>query len=239
MWIALCKFSTRWTRSSRSAWRGSGFPSSSTAKAMRNSIVTSFAEASLAVTQSSPALVCDEGVIATSFGLRYGETYWLLRISNAGKPWSSYSPGLLVTERTMAALHLQGVRRFDLSVGNHEYKRRFGARAASADRCQRCSCLGVVCPTPCAITLRRAFAAIRGSRPLRPARWAGPSLTRRVAPLRCSRHNETGRGTRETGSGNATAASAPARVAGSSARSRNFESHPLRSCTPIWGGIPE
>ncbi len=73
------------------------------------------------------ALVCDEGVVATSFGLRYGATYWLLRISNAGKSWSSYSPGLLVTERTMAALHQQGVRRFDLSVGNHDYKRRFGA----------------------------------------------------------------------------------------------------------------
>jgi CelD/BcsL family acetyltransferase involved in cellulose biosynthesis len=34
---------------------------------------------------------------------------------------------LLVIERTMAALHQQGVRRFDLSVGNYEYKRRFGA----------------------------------------------------------------------------------------------------------------
>lgn len=73
------------------------------------------------------ALLCDEGVIATSFGLRYGATYWLLRISNAGKPWSSLSPGLLVAERTMAALHPQGIRRFDLSVGNQKYKRRFGA----------------------------------------------------------------------------------------------------------------
>jgi CelD/BcsL family acetyltransferase involved in cellulose biosynthesis len=73
------------------------------------------------------ALVCDEGIVATSFGLRHGTTYWLLRISNAGKQWSSFSPGLLVIERTMAALHQQGVRRFDLSVGNYEYKRRFGA----------------------------------------------------------------------------------------------------------------
>ncbi|MGY4629421.1 CelD/BcsL family acetyltransferase involved in cellulose biosynthesis [Bradyrhizobium sp. USDA 4486] len=51
----------------------------------------------------------------------------LLRISHAGDPWSSCSPGLLVTERTMAALHAQDVRRFDLSIGNHDYKRRFGA----------------------------------------------------------------------------------------------------------------
>jgi CelD/BcsL family acetyltransferase involved in cellulose biosynthesis len=73
------------------------------------------------------ALVCDEGIIATSLGLRYGATYYLLRISNAGRPWSACSPGLLVTERTMAALHQRGVRRFDLSIGNHDYKRRFGA----------------------------------------------------------------------------------------------------------------
>jgi CelD/BcsL family acetyltransferase involved in cellulose biosynthesis len=73
------------------------------------------------------ALICDDGVVATSLGLRFGSTYYLLRISNAGKPWSSCSPGLLVAERTMAALHRQGVRRFDLSVGNHDYKRRFGA----------------------------------------------------------------------------------------------------------------
>jgi CelD/BcsL family acetyltransferase involved in cellulose biosynthesis len=73
------------------------------------------------------ALVCDEGIIATSLGLRYGPTYYLLRISNAGRPWSACSPGLLVTERTLAALHQRGVRRFDLSIGNHDYKRRFGA----------------------------------------------------------------------------------------------------------------
>jgi CelD/BcsL family acetyltransferase involved in cellulose biosynthesis len=73
------------------------------------------------------ALVCDEGIVATTLGVRYGATYYLLRIGHAGKPWANCSPGLLVTERTMAALHEQGVRRFDLSIGNHDYKRRFGA----------------------------------------------------------------------------------------------------------------
>lgn len=73
------------------------------------------------------ALVCDEAVVATAFGVRYGATYFLLRISHAGESWSSCSPGLLVTERTMAALHAEGVRRFDLSIGNQDYKRRFGA----------------------------------------------------------------------------------------------------------------
>ncbi|WP_183709312.1 GNAT family N-acetyltransferase [Bradyrhizobium sp. ERR14] len=73
------------------------------------------------------ALVCDEAVIATSFGIRQGATYYLLRISHGGDSWSSCSPGLLVAERTMAAMHAAGVRRFDLSIGNQDYKRRFGA----------------------------------------------------------------------------------------------------------------
>ncbi|WP_407116750.1 GNAT family N-acetyltransferase [Bradyrhizobium sp. LMG 9283] len=73
------------------------------------------------------ALVCDAGVVATALGVKHGATYFLLRISHAGDSWSSCSPGLLVTERTMAALHAQGVRRFDLSIGNQAYKRRFGA----------------------------------------------------------------------------------------------------------------
>ncbi|MCK1542762.1 GNAT family N-acetyltransferase [Bradyrhizobium sp. 147] len=74
------------------------------------------------------ALVCDEGVVATSLGVRQDATYYLLRISHAGDSWSSCSPGLLVAERTMAALHARGVRRFDLSIGNQDYKRRFGAQ---------------------------------------------------------------------------------------------------------------
>lgn len=73
------------------------------------------------------ALVCDEGVVATALGVRHGATYSLLRISHGGDSWSSCSPGLLVAERTMAALHAEGVRRFDLSIGNQDYKRRFGA----------------------------------------------------------------------------------------------------------------
>lgn len=73
------------------------------------------------------ALVCDEAIVATTLGVRFGATYFLLRISHASNSWSSCSPGLLVTERTMAALHAEGVRRFDLSIGNQDYKRRFGA----------------------------------------------------------------------------------------------------------------
>ena len=74
------------------------------------------------------ALIADDGIVATTMGLRHGDAYSLLRTSNAGGHWSNCSPGLLCVERTMAALHEQGVRNFDLSIGNYDYKRRFGAR---------------------------------------------------------------------------------------------------------------
>jgi CelD/BcsL family acetyltransferase involved in cellulose biosynthesis len=50
----------------------------------------------------------------------------MIRISNAGDKWSNCSPGRLIIERTMAALHKDGVREFDFSIGNYAYKRRFG-----------------------------------------------------------------------------------------------------------------
>lgn len=75
------------------------------------------------------ALTCGEEVVATALGIRQGTNYSLLRTSYAGERWANCSPGLLVVERTMAALHGRGVRRFDLSIGNYDYKRRFGARS--------------------------------------------------------------------------------------------------------------
>jgi len=73
------------------------------------------------------ALICGDEVVATTMGLRHGPHYTLIRNSNAGSQWSNCSPALLCIERTMEALHWQGVRYFDLSIGNHDYKRRFGA----------------------------------------------------------------------------------------------------------------
>jgi len=64
--------------------------------------------------------------VATLLGIRTGSRYVMIRISNAGEKWSNCSPGRLIIERTMAALHRDGVREFDFSVGNYAYKRRFG-----------------------------------------------------------------------------------------------------------------
>lgn len=72
------------------------------------------------------ALTVGNEVVATLLGIRTGSRYVMIRISNAGEKWSNCSPGRLIIERTMAALHRDGVREFDFSVGNYAYKRRFG-----------------------------------------------------------------------------------------------------------------
>jgi CelD/BcsL family acetyltransferase involved in cellulose biosynthesis len=72
------------------------------------------------------ALTVGDEVVATLLGIRSGSRYVMVRISNAGDKWSNCSPGRLIIERTMAALHQDGVREFDFSTGNYAYKRRFG-----------------------------------------------------------------------------------------------------------------
>ena len=80
------------------------------------------------------ALTVGEEVVATLLGIRQGSHYVMVRISNAGEKWSNCSPGRLIIERTMAALHKDGIRQFDFSIGNYAYKRRFGvARIALVD----------------------------------------------------------------------------------------------------------
>jgi len=72
------------------------------------------------------ALTVGEEVVATLLGIRNGARYAMVRFSNAGEKWASCSPGLLVIERTMEALHADGVRSFDFGTGNYGYKRKFG-----------------------------------------------------------------------------------------------------------------
>ena len=72
------------------------------------------------------ALTVGDEVVATLLGIRQGARYVMVRISNAGEKWSNCSPGRLIIERTMAALHKDGIRQFDFSIGNYAYKRRFG-----------------------------------------------------------------------------------------------------------------
>ncbi|MGY4476483.1 GNAT family N-acetyltransferase [Bradyrhizobium sp. USDA 3364] len=72
------------------------------------------------------ALTTSNEVVATLLGIRTGSRYIMIRISNAGEKWSACSPGRLIIDRTIAALHKDGVREFEFSIGNYSYKRRFG-----------------------------------------------------------------------------------------------------------------
>ena len=90
------------------------------------------------------ALTAGEEIVATLLGIRTGPRYVMIRISNAGGQWSNCSPGRLIIERTMAALHEDGVREFDFSIGNYAYKRRFGvARTPLVDLSAALSWRGV------------------------------------------------------------------------------------------------
>mgnify|MGYP001024809434 FL=1 len=71
-------------------------------------------------------LTAGSEIVAALLGVRSGARYTMIRISNAGQRWSNCSPGRLIIERTMHALHRDGVRTFDFSIGNYSYKRRFG-----------------------------------------------------------------------------------------------------------------
>ena len=88
----------------------------------RNLVVTGIGSGYAVVS----ALMVGDEVVATLLGIRSGSRYVMVRISNAGDKWSNCSPGRLIIERTMAALHGDGVREFDFSIGNYAYKRRFG-----------------------------------------------------------------------------------------------------------------
>lgn len=74
------------------------------------------------------AMLAGEEVVAALLGVRDAHGYVMIRISNAGGPWTACSPGRLIIERTMGVLHAQGCRSFDFSIGNYDYKRRLGVK---------------------------------------------------------------------------------------------------------------
>ena len=73
------------------------------------------------------ALAAGDKVVAALPGIRCGPDFAMVRLAAAGGEWKRCSPGRLVIERTMRALHERGVRRFDFTIGDYPYKRRLGA----------------------------------------------------------------------------------------------------------------
>ncbi len=71
------------------------------------------------------ALMAGDEIVAGLFGLANGEEYIALRVAFEAGRWTSIGPGRLLLERTMAAFHDRGYRRFDLGIGDYTYKRDF------------------------------------------------------------------------------------------------------------------
>ncbi len=72
-------------------------------------------------------LSASDEIVAGTFGVRSGRRWTLIRSSLGSERWLKYSPGVLLIDQTMAALHADGVREFDFSIGEYDYKRRLGA----------------------------------------------------------------------------------------------------------------
>jgi CelD/BcsL family acetyltransferase involved in cellulose biosynthesis len=61
--------------------------------------------------------------------LSNGASFAFTRICFAPGHWAPCSPGRLVLEQTIIALHIDGARSFDLSIGDFPYKADFGVQA--------------------------------------------------------------------------------------------------------------
>ncbi|MCC6919909.1 MAG: GNAT family N-acetyltransferase [Alphaproteobacteria bacterium] len=72
------------------------------------------------------ALLNGSETVAALLGVSNGESVAFVRLAHAGGEWANCSPGRLVIERTLMALHERGVRQFDFSIGDQHYKEPFG-----------------------------------------------------------------------------------------------------------------
>ncbi len=72
------------------------------------------------------ALMAGDIVVAALLGIVRHDTFAMVRLGAAGGAWRGVSPGRLVIERTMHALHAEGFRHFDFTIGQYDYKRRLG-----------------------------------------------------------------------------------------------------------------
>ncbi|MCZ8186904.1 MAG: GNAT family N-acetyltransferase [Beijerinckiaceae bacterium] len=72
-------------------------------------------------------LTVEGRTVAANFAVRAGTELIYLRVANEFGPWARHALGLVVTELAIAEAQKRGVRTFDFTMGNYEYKRRFGA----------------------------------------------------------------------------------------------------------------
>ena len=70
------------------------------------------------------ALECADEIVAVMMGVRQDGFFGIPRLTMAGGHWSKLSPGVLLAEATINDLYAEGVRCFDFTIGDYEYKRR-------------------------------------------------------------------------------------------------------------------
>jgi CelD/BcsL family acetyltransferase involved in cellulose biosynthesis len=100
-----------------------------------------------------------ETFVGALLGLVSGPRVTFVRITYAGGDWRSASPGRLVIEKTLEALHCHGFRSVDFSIGNYPYKVPFGiGQAPLYDRIEALSPLGLP-----SVVAEGAKAFVRGS----------------------------------------------------------------------------
>ncbi len=74
------------------------------------------------------ALKAGDEVVAALLGITQGNTFAMVRLSTGDVRWRNCSPGRLIIYKTMEALHAEGFRRFDYTIGDYAYKRRMGTQ---------------------------------------------------------------------------------------------------------------
>lgn len=74
-------------------------------------------------------LKVDQQPVAAVLGIIHERTFTLLRIADAGQAWSHCSPGRMVVIEAMGYLVAQGVRTFDMGIGDYPFKRWIGCQS--------------------------------------------------------------------------------------------------------------
>lgn len=67
---------------------------------------------------------------AVLLGVTANDTFTLIRIADGGEKWRQVSPGRMIVLDAMRALVAEGVRTFDLGIGDYPFKRWIGCQTA-------------------------------------------------------------------------------------------------------------
>jgi CelD/BcsL family acetyltransferase involved in cellulose biosynthesis len=100
------------------------------------------------------ALEVDGEIIAALFGVREGDYVAITRLTMSETVEPKLSPGLVLMDFTIRALYDEGIRCFDLTIGDYEFKRRL--------RAKRVPLYDLVAPLSWRGVPVAAFASLRG-----------------------------------------------------------------------------